>query len=1596
MFMGIRRISVFLMIFMLLSFVPQMVDSSGETAAPIQDSPVIWTHYGKMTLGQIEESINHGPFDHDSDFRILQFDGPIYPHQTDEIRKRGGVIVDYIPDFAYIVDAGGSDIDDLLIIDGVVGETPYPSGMKIHPSVLESILSGERHDDLVVESFRPDPDIASGLERFSDEVEPVSTTRYVIHDWSGDIMDLISVEGIKWIEPRSEFVFHNNVAEGIIGVTEVFDTYGLDGSGQIVGIADSGLDTGVDDHNTTGDIHLDFDNRVTLSNWFGASADDGMGHGTHVTGSVAGNGNRSSGNIKGMAPNSSIFFQGIMDDAFNLRTPGNLSVLFSEAYDNGVRIHTNSWGSSGNFGQYSFSSYDVDWSMYHNQDLLILFSAGNDGNDPDRDGKINPTSVTPPATAKSVLAVGASENQRPTTGLMASWNWFVTSANPISSDHISNNSGGLAAFSSRGPTVDGRYKPEVVAPGTNILSTKSSVETQSIQWRGYDSYYVYMGGTSMSCPVTAGMAVLVRQYFNDTMGEADPSGSLIKAAIINGAVDMTPGQYGAANPTTQEINGRPDNDQGWGRINLTNSIYPRGGTLAYLDEKDGLRTGENVTRVFRVDSSDEIRLTLSWADFPGPIFGSKELINNLDLIITAPNGTRYFGNDFLAPFDDARDDVNPTETITISDPAVGWWRVEVEGYNVPMGRQPFALVLSGNTTNIIQDAIGFDRNFYSTDGDTVKIQLTGMALAGTGFVEVFLNSTSQPAGLIVNLTENGDEGTFVGSVTTSNRSTSEPGMIYVEDNDTLYVSYFSAHMCGICEDSASVVKPIRVFLKWSPEYFLTYSKYDLIRLDGYGDPGHDVWWTIEGSPLGWLVLHDDGFGGDFNASDGLYHSDYHIVDDMKTGGSILLKIADPYLGDMIYREFNISIDTGQPRTPKNLRAYPLEEGNSALLKWDRSDEPGLSHYMVYVNTTPPVIDLPMENWQFHMNTGEKNNHTTVRGLADGIRYFFRVSAVFDSGNESSASLWNSTIPEDLLAPRITLLNEKTTLSGTASLIFETDPDTEMIEVQYYPDLNRNDLPDDGMEFMNASNSTTNVVAWDTRIGAGGPGDMDSIIFRFRAWDEGPNVSPWYNKSGFSVDNTGPSGITLDRVLPRITRIKSQRISGTTEIMATVDILINGELRETIDTGSVGKFSQIVDLDEGFNDIMIRAYDQWGAGPTEITTRVTLDTMRPMVHINHTGGNVSISRNGTRFSSVIEDLGMDPEFRGIGNITWEVIDPENRTGRFYENQSLRLRFEHLGEYVIKLRAVDLAGNSNITQIGINVVDRETPVVVINGPSTINEGTAVVYDPEGTIDNDLLILERYETSFNWFVSGPMNWTHSTKTKTMSVVFPHPGEFIIRLAITDAGGNIGYRSFTVNVNDITPPMVEILGQTFLFVGDQRTYTANVTDNDPEFPKGILFYWTLFRIDEINGSVFLISTNDTSFSYDFDSPDEFILRLKITDASGNNNTVEKRIYVREISVSGDGNDGIGLLIVVGLISLLAILILAAIGIYSYVKKEKITDVEWEGDEDEDFEEDEAPLQAEQEKKIIARICKRAAVKAGKSLSISEQEALLSDLEKC
>src|SRR5262249_25625065 len=152
--------------------------------------------------------------------------------------------------------------------------------------------------------------------------------------------------------------------------------------------------------------------------------------------------------------------------------------------------------------------------------------------------------------AKNCLTVGASENNRPEPALRpeAPWNgawskigsrWrFMTRAG-----NVAENPQGMACFSSRGPTDDGRIKPEVVAPGTSILSVRSSVARTNPLWGDLPAshtlhgLYCWSGGTSMSTPLVAGVAALIRQYLVEQRHHVEPgskpSGALIKAMLVN-------------------------------------------------------------------------------------------------------------------------------------------------------------------------------------------------------------------------------------------------------------------------------------------------------------------------------------------------------------------------------------------------------------------------------------------------------------------------------------------------------------------------------------------------------------------------------------------------------------------------------------------------------------------------------------------------------------------------------------------------------------------------------------------------------------------------------------------------------------------------------------------------------------------------------------------------------------------------------------------------------------------------------------------------------------------------------------------------------
>lgn len=155
----------------------------------------------------------------------------------------------------------------------------------------------------------------------------------------------------------------------------------------------------------------------------------------------------SDGTHNGMAPNAKIAFMDLGVPNSGMHIPP-VAVLYQAGYDAGARVFTNSWGVTYNGPQY-YTTHDVDELLFNNMDVAIFFAAGNSGGE-GSDGK---STVTMEAGAKNVIAVGSSQTTLGTTSM----------------DYVS-------WFSSKGPTFDGRVKPDIVAPGEQVLSAKSNEE----------------------------------------------------------------------------------------------------------------------------------------------------------------------------------------------------------------------------------------------------------------------------------------------------------------------------------------------------------------------------------------------------------------------------------------------------------------------------------------------------------------------------------------------------------------------------------------------------------------------------------------------------------------------------------------------------------------------------------------------------------------------------------------------------------------------------------------------------------------------------------------------------------------------------------------------------------------------------------------------------------------------------------------------------------------------------------------------------------------------------------------------------------------
>ena len=650
------------------------------------------------------------------DYTLVKFGGPVTEAQLQALAATS-TIYTYLPHDTFLV-RPKPGVTAGFASQAAIGATwtgAYLPEYKISRAASDTSLLAPPEERTVMITVYPDADLskitaaatklAGATLVGADRGARFSRVRLRV---TGDALldvttQLATINDVFWVdvEGRRELLNDTTIWVGQSGLnagqtTPIFD-HGIHGEGQVVGYIDTGIDAdacyfrdparGLPPVNACGGTTVDLAQRKVIATDFLTASEctggisttewDTQGHGSHVGGTIAGDNfanpiTHDPGD--GMAPGAKLVVQDagfLTDNCGDLPGIGcpvvDLKPIFQQAYTQGARIHTNSWGDRENSNPqntYTAACQDVDDFMFSHPDFLILFAAGNSGP--------GTGSVGSPSTAKNTISVGATLRG--------------TSANS------------MASFSSCGPTADGRIKPDLTMPGSNIVSARndSSVTTNNCST-------TTMSGTSMASPAAAGMAALVRQYYTDgnyptgapvVANKFTPTASLIKATMLNSTQTMTGTGTGAV----------PNNCQGWGRVLLDDTLFFTGQArqLLAFDDAGFPQGGAGQVKTFTVQvaAGQPLRTTLAWTDFPSTPAASVNLNNDLDLTVSGPSGT-FLGNVFsgsASTTGGVADRRNNVEQVTLLAPVAGTYTVTVRAFNVPSSAQAFALVLSGGVS----------------------------------------------------------------------------------------------------------------------------------------------------------------------------------------------------------------------------------------------------------------------------------------------------------------------------------------------------------------------------------------------------------------------------------------------------------------------------------------------------------------------------------------------------------------------------------------------------------------------------------------------------------------------------------------------------------------------------------------------------------------------------------------------------------------------------------------------------------------------------------------------------------------------------------
>jgi hypothetical protein len=329
-------------------------------------------------------------------------------------------------------------------------------------------------------------------------------------------------------------------------------------------------------------------------------------------------------------------------------------------------LQSNSWGDP-RTKAYTSISQQMDLILFDFPRISILQSQSNAGDQMSR----------PQAWAKNIIAVGGIRHQNTLTKNDDTWN------------------GGASI----GPAADGRIKPDLASYYDNILTTTSG--------GGYTSGF---GGTSGATPIIAGHLGLFYEMWSDgifgnsapkaTVFANRPQNTTAKAVLINTASQWT--FTGQAHDLTRV-------HQGWGHADLQ-TMYDLRDRMLVIDETDVLTETASTDYIVSVDGTGPLKVTMVYRDWPGTTSSSQHRVNDLDLMVTDPAGTVYWGNRGLksknwSSTGGSANTKDTVENVFIQMPMAGKWKVTVIASELNQDTHvetkpldaDYALVISGIT-----------------------------------------------------------------------------------------------------------------------------------------------------------------------------------------------------------------------------------------------------------------------------------------------------------------------------------------------------------------------------------------------------------------------------------------------------------------------------------------------------------------------------------------------------------------------------------------------------------------------------------------------------------------------------------------------------------------------------------------------------------------------------------------------------------------------------------------------------------------------------------------------------------------------------------